>query len=94
MMKHCFDHLDIDGISIAEAIVALQAWKDEHPEAQNDYLSFGWDGDDPYFEVGYNRPMHAHELEFHQKQQAAAAEWQEKHDREIYERLKAKFESN
>lgn len=94
MMKHCFDMLDIDGISIADTIAVLQAWKDEHPDAENDYLSFGWDGDEPYFEVGYNRPMDAHELEFHEKQQAAAAEWQEKHDRETYERLKAKFEGN
>lgn len=94
MMKFCYETLDIDGASVANAISALQAWKEENPDAVDDYLTFGWDGDDPYFEVAYNRPMHAHELEFHEKQQAAYREMQEQNERETYERLKAKFEGN
>ena len=94
MMKYCYDSLDIEGVSITDAIAALQAWKDEHPDAENENLTFGWDGDDPYFEVTYHRPMRADELEWHEKQQAAALEYQEQHDRKEYERLKAKFEGN
>ncbi len=94
MMKICYDTLDIDGLSITDAIAALYSWENEHPDAEDDILSFNWDGDDPYLEVVYKRPMNAEEIEFAEKHQAAMLDRQEQYERETYERLKAKFEGN
>lgn len=91
-MRHVYETLDIDGISIVDAIAALQAWNDEHQDVVETRLGFGWDGDDPYFEVGYQRPMTPEELNEYNSGIISAAEYNEQYERETYERLKAKYE--
>lgn len=94
MMKYIYENLEIEGMSITGAIIALQAWKDENPDAVHDYLSVSYDGDSSYVEVHAQRPMTEIELGVHKIQQANAAEYQEERDRTEYERLKAKYEGN
>ena len=93
-LKYIYENLEIEGMPIADAIVALQAWKDENPEAVHDYLSVGYDGESSFVEVHFQRPMTEKELEQHNAQVASHAQWQEERDRTEYERLKAKYEGN
>lgn len=93
-MKFIYKTLEIDGMSIADAIVALQTWKNENPDAVEDYLSINYDGDYSYVEVHFQRPMTETELEFQKAQEAQYAVYQEEADRAQYERLKAKYEGN
>ena len=93
-MKYVYETLEIEGMPIADAIVALQAWKDENPDAVHDYLSVGYDGDSSYVEVHFQRPMNEVELGVQKIQEANHAAYLEERDRTEYERLKAKFEGN
>jgi len=94
MMKYVYETLEIEGMTISEAIVALQAWKDENPDAVNDYISVGYDGDCSYIEAHFQRPMNEIELGVQKIQEANHAAYIEQRDREEYDRLKAKFEGN
>jgi hypothetical protein len=93
-MKYNYETLDISGMTVSDAIIALQAWKDENPDAVEDYLVVNYDGEDSYVEVNFQRPMTETELEAQKAQQAQYAIYQEEADRAQYERLKAKFEGN
>lgn len=91
-LKCTYETLEINGMPIADAIVALQAWKDKNPEAVHDYLSVDYDGDN--IEVNFQRPMTEKELEEYNAQLASYAQRQEEQERKTYERLKAKYEGN
>lgn len=94
-MKHFYETLELDGMSISDAIVALQAWKDENPDAVDDYLSVScYREDNCYIEVNAQRPMTEAELEAKKAKEAQYAIYQEEAERSQYERLKAKFEGN
>lgn len=93
-MKYNYETLDISGMTVSDAIIALQAWKDENPDAVEDYLVVNYDGEDSYVEVNFRRPMTEQELEAKKAQEAQYVIYQEEADRAQYERLKAKFEGN
>ena len=92
--KYCYEELDINGVSVAEAIAALQAWEAENPEATESSLNVYSDGESAGIELTFYRPMTEVELGVLKIQQANAAEYQEARDRTEYERLKAKYEGN
>jgi hypothetical protein len=94
MMKYNFENLDIDGVSVEEAMTALQTWKDENPDAVKDVINLIYDGDSTYLEITFERPMTEKELEDYEQTIAAQARSLEQYERETYERLKAKFEGN
>lgn len=93
-MKYIYETIEIEGLSVVGAILALQAWKDENPAAIDDYLVINYDGENSYVEVNFQRHMTEQELEAQKAQQAQYAIYQEEADRAQYERLKAKFEGN
>ena len=93
-LKYIYETVEIDRMPIADAIVALQAWKDENPEAVHDCLSVGYDDDNSFVEVHFQRPMTEKELEEYNAQVASYAQRQEELERKTYERLKAKYEGN
>lgn len=93
-MKYIYETIEIEGLSVVGAILALQAWKDKNPAAIDDYLVINYDGDHSYVEVNFQRHMTEQELEAQKAQQAQYAIYQEEADRAQYERLKAKFEGN
>jgi hypothetical protein len=93
--KYCFEELDINGVSVAEAIAALQAWEAENPEATESCLNIYSDGyEGAGVEITFHRPMTEVELSVMEIQQANAIAYQEERDRNEYERLKAKYEGN
>lgn len=94
-MRYDWGPLDINGCSVPDAILALQTWQAENPEAVDTTFSVGYDGDSGgYTEVSFQRPMTEMELSLEKIQQANVAEHQEERDRKEYERLKAKYEGN
>ena len=92
MMKYEYDYLDIDYVSVAEAIAALQAWQAEHPDAVEDSISLHSDGGS--LEINYQRPMTEIELGVKRIQEANHAAYQEERDRAEYIRLKILFEGS
>lgn len=86
-----YTRLYIENSSVAEAIAMLQAWETENPEATQDWISIEYDGDDCIFVVFFRRPMTEEEIDLYSKQLAESAAWQERIERETYERLKAKY---
>lgn len=92
-LKYNYETLDINGVSVAEAIAALQAWETENPEATDTVFNVYSDGDYAFVEINFYRPYTADELEAIKEAEQKAAEWQERHERELYERLKEKFEN-
>lgn len=92
--KYCYEELDINGVSVAEAIAALQAWETENPDATDSNLNVYSDGESAGVELTFYRPMTEVELGVLKIQQANAAAYQEERDRTEYERLKAKYEGN
>ena len=93
-MKYVYETLDISGCSIPEAILALQTWQAENPDAVDSCFSVCYDGDSGYTEVSFMRPMSEQEIEAKKAQQAQYAIYQEQAERAQYERLKEKFEGN
>lgn len=92
--KYIYETIEIDGMTVSDAIVALQTWKNENPTAVEDYLSVNYDGDHSYVEVNFQRPMTEEEIEAKKELEAKYAIYQEEAERSQYERLKAKFEGN
>ena len=90
-LKYDYESLDINGVSVAEAIAALQAWETETPEATEAVFNIYPDGDSAFAEIRFYRPHTSEELEAIKTAKQKAAEWQEQHDRETYERLKEKY---
>jgi hypothetical protein len=93
-MKYCYEELDINGVTVAEAIAALQAWETENPDATDSALNIYSDGESAGVELTFYRPMTEVELGVLKIQQANTAAYQEESDRKEYERLKAKYEGN
>lgn len=92
-MQHEVEVLPIDGLSVVDAISALQAWSKNHPDISNDSISFSYDVD--YFtfaEVYYQRPMTEKELVAHDEIIARTTLKCEERELAEYNRLKAKFE--
>jgi len=93
--KYCFEELDINGVSVAEAIAALQAWEAENPEATESSLNIYSDGyEGAGVEITFHRPMTEVELDAFKIQQANAVAYQQERDRAEYIRLKVLFEGN
>ena len=92
--KYCYEELDINGVSVAEAIAALQAWETENPDATDSALNIYSDGESAGVELNFYRPMTEIELEAQKAQQANAAAYQQERDRAEYIRLKVLFEGN
>ena len=91
-MKFTYESIDIDGASVADVIAALQAWETENPEATESRVRFHSDGD--YYscvEISFYRPYTNEELEQIKVSEQKSLEWQEKQERETYERLKEKY---
>ena len=87
-LKYDYDSLDVNGVSVAEVIAALQAWETENPEATDAIFSLYSDGGDSAFaEVCFYRPLTPEELE----DIKTAKQWQERRERELYELLKEKY---
>lgn len=93
-IKYCFEELDINGVSVAEAIAALQAWETENPDATESAINVYSDGESAGIELNFYRPMNELELNLLKIQQANSDAYQEERDRAEYERLKAKYEGN
>ena len=92
--KYCFEELDINGVSVAEAIAALQSWETENPDATESAINVYSDGESAGIEITFHRPMTELELNVQKIQKANSDQWQEERDRAEYERLKAKYEGN
>jgi len=95
MMKYEYDSsVDLNHMSVQEAIEALQTWQSEHPDAVDDSISLYSDGEGAYCEINFSRPMTELEIQESTQREAEYAKYLEKRDVEEYERLKAKFEGN
>jgi hypothetical protein len=92
--RYCFEELDIHGVSVAEAIAALQAWETENPDATESSISVYSDEASVGVEVTFQRPLTELEINIQKIQQANYDAAQEARDRLEYDRLKAKFEGN
>ena len=90
-MKYDYRFLNIDGLSIAEAIAALQTWEAENPDAIDSFIDLG---EVSTIEITFQRPMTETEIALEDTQLANRARFVEERDRAEYERLKAKFEGN
>ena len=91
-MKFTYESIDIDGASVADVIAALQAWETENPEATKSTVRFH--SDEGYYssvEISFYRPYTNEELEQIKVSEQKSLEWQEKQERETYERLKEKY---
>ena len=93
-MRYDWEVLDINGSSVEDAILALQTWQAENPDAVDTCFNVCYDGDSGYTEISFHRSMTEMELRLEEIQQANAAEYREERDRKEYERLKAKYEGN
>jgi hypothetical protein len=92
MTRYDYETLDIDGLSVTDAIAALYAWENENPEATETRLQLCYDGDSAYLEVSFQVPLTPQEIEDKKQREAEWANKVEKHERETYERLKIKYE--
>ena len=92
-LKYDHESLDINGVSVAEVIGALQAWETETPEATEAVFNIYPDGNSAFAEISFYRPHTSEELEAIKTAKQKAAEGQERRERELYELLKEKFEN-
>lgn len=91
-MKFVIQDIDIDGASVEDVIAALQAWETENPEATESRVRFPSDYDcDSSVSISFYRPYTNKELEQIKVSEQKSLEWQEKQERETYERLKEKY---
>jgi hypothetical protein len=94
MTRYDYETLDVQGLSVAEAISVLQAWETENAEATETCLQLYSDGDSAYLEVSFQVPLTPQEIEDKKQREEAFLALQEERERETYERLKAKYEGN
>jgi hypothetical protein len=91
-MKYDYDTLSIEGVSVAEAIEALQEWQASNPEATDTTISLPSYEGATELEVCFYRPFTSAELEAIKVNESIWEARREAQDRETYERLKAKYE--
>ena len=94
-MKYDYDaSVDLNGMTLQEAIAALETWVAENPGAVNDIITLYCDGEGAYSQIDFQRPMTELEIEQRTQREAEYAKYAEKRELEEYNRLKAKFEGN
>ena len=94
-MKYDYDaSVDLNGMTLQEAIAALETWVAENPGAVDDTITLYSDGEGAYSQIDFQRPMTELEIEQRNNREAEYAKYTEKRELEEYERLKAKFEGN
>lgn len=91
ILKNNYENIDIDGLSVAEAIAALQAWETENPEATDSTFRMFSDEESAYAEISFSRPYTQKELEQIKAYEQRDLENREKQERQTYERLKEKY---
>jgi hypothetical protein len=94
-LKYCCQSIDIDGLSVAEAISALQAWENENSESATDsHIAVYPDGSGgAHVEIWYYRPYTEEEIASKKLYEKLWEERKEAADLAEYERLKAKYEN-